>query len=287
MITRLGHLAKFVVCLFVGSVSWSHVVHSQTIAPVPKGEIKGHVLQHTERSLAAAVSQAAVVLPATATGTVTFVGKWADTPSTQARVPVVIFLHGSSGLGLKAISEWQLWLASLGVASVAPNSFALPDRVTYSSPVGKDVYEKIHALRGAEIDATVAAVKQAAWVDMTRLVLAGTSEGAVAVARHSGSSFAGRMIYSWSCEDNYFVDSARNAIELDKPVLNIMSTVDPYFSQSNPWLGNPVAKGHCADALKAHPRATIVLIPGAPHTLINFPAARSATVAFLHDITPR
>jgi hypothetical protein len=59
----------------------------------------------------------------------------------KARVPVVVFLHGSSGLGLKAIGEWQQWLATLGVASIAPDSFALPDRLTYTSPVGKDVYE--------------------------------------------------------------------------------------------------------------------------------------------------
>ena len=31
------------------------------------------------------------------------------------RAPVVVFLHGSSGLGLKAIGEWQLWLADLGI----------------------------------------------------------------------------------------------------------------------------------------------------------------------------
>ena len=33
------------------------------------------------------------------------------------------------------------------------DSMVLPDRITYSSPVGKDVYEKIHALRGSEITA--------------------------------------------------------------------------------------------------------------------------------------
>ena len=53
-------------------------------------------------------------------------GKFQDSPRTSgARVPVVVFMHGSSGLGLKAIGEWQQWLASLGWASLAPDSFAL------------------------------------------------------------------------------------------------------------------------------------------------------------------
>jgi dienelactone hydrolase len=256
-------------------------------APAPKGAIQQGALQHTERSLAAVVAQAAVVLPAAATGGAVFVGKWADVPATKARVPVVVFLHGSSGLRLKAIADWQLWLASLGVASVAPDSFALAERATYSSPVDKDFYEKIHALRGAEITAALAAVKQVTWADTSRIVLAGTSEGAVAVARYSGKEFAGRIIYSWSCEDNYFVESPKNSIDPDKPVLNVMSTVDPYFSQSNSWIGNASAKGHCADALKDHKRATIVLIPGAPHTLMTFPAARNATASLLQDLAPR
>jgi len=272
----------------VASAFLTTVASAQTAAAVPpKGAIQPGAMLHTERSLAAVVSQAALVLPAAAAGGAMFVGKWADAPATKARVPVVIFLHGSSGLRLKAIADWQAWLATLGVASVAPDSFALPERVTYSSPVDKEFYEKIHTLRGAEIAATLAAVKLAPWADNARLVLAGTSEGAVAVARYSGKEFAARMIFSWSCEDNYFVERPKNAIDPDKPVLNVMSTVDPYFSQSNAWLGNAAAKGHCGDALKDHKQATIVLIPGAPHTLMTLPAARSVTAAFLQDLSPR
>ena len=36
-------------------------------------------------------------------------------------------------------------------ATVAPDSFALLDRFTYTSPIGKDIYERIHALRTSEI----------------------------------------------------------------------------------------------------------------------------------------
>ena len=260
-------------------------VHADAQTATPKGEVKGSAFVHTDQSLASAVQQAALVLPASATGQDIFSGKFANAPPTKGRVPVVLFLHGSSGLSLKAIGEWQLWLASQGVASIAPDSFALPDRVTYTSPIDKETYERIHALRNSEITAALTALRNATWADQNRLILAGASEGAVPIARYTGKEFAGRLVYSWSCEDNYFVNTPQNAFEAEKPVLNVISSVDPYFSPSNPWLGNPNAKGHCADALKENKNATIVLIPGAPHTLLNLPAARNATAAFIAAIS--
>ena len=251
----------------------------------PSGEVKGGNWQHTDQSLAAAVALATLVLPASVTGTTVYSGRFADAPPTTGRVTTVLFLHGSSGLGLKAIGEWQLWLASLGVASMAPDSFALPDRITYTSPIATDIYEHIHSLRASEIRAGLSALQKTTWANPNRLILAGASEGAVAVARYPGREFAARIVYSWSCEPNYFVTAPRNAFEADEPVLNIISSVDPYFSPSNPWLGNPAARGHCADALKDDKRAVIVLIPGAPHTLLNLPAARDATAALLAALT--
>ena len=213
-----------------------------------------------------------------------FVGKLADAPKGGAvKVPVVVFLHGSSGLALAAIGEWQKWLAGMGIASVAPNSFTLPDRVTYKSPIDKASYEKINQLRGSEIAPTLDALKAYAWADASQFLLAGTSEGAVSVARYKGNEFAARMLYAWSCETNYFVMQPENAFELNKPVLNIISASDPFFSSSNPFLGSPAAKGHC-DALKNNPQAAVVLIPDAPHTLLNFPAARHATAGFLNQV---
>lgn len=250
----------------------------------PVGGIKGSAWQHTPASLAASVADGALVLPAGATGKGVFAGKFKEAPPVTGRFPAVIFLHGSSGLGLKAIGEWQLWLASLGVVSLAPDSFALPERVTYTSPIDKASYEKIHALRGAEIAAALAVLSKQPWIDATRIALVGTSEGSVAVARYPGSEFAGRIVYSWSCEPNYFVVEPGNAFEPGKPVLNVISSVDPYFSAANSWLGNPAPQGHCAAALRESKQATIVLIPGAPHTLFNLPQARSATAAFVADV---
>ncbi len=260
-------------------------VHAGAQPAAPTGEIKGDAWVHTSESLANAVQQADVCLPAAATGGAVFCGKFKSlVQTTGKRVPVVVFLHGSTGLGLKAIGEWQQWLAVLGYASVAPDSFALPGHVTYKSPIDKDSYEKIHALRASEIAPMLAAVKNQSWADSAQLLLAGSSEGSVPVARYTGTEFAARILYAWSCESNYFVKEPQNAFEPAKPVLNVISATDPFFSRSNTWLGNAQAQGHCAAALKGNPRASVLLVPDAPHTLLNLPATRSATAGFLSQL---
>jgi dienelactone hydrolase len=280
------HLAKILCSIGILSLLMACAQTPPSAPPpqAPKGEVTGTAAVHTPASAAGVIAKAAVVLPASVTGGAVYVGTFANMPKdTKAKAPVVVFLHGSSGLALKAIGDWQLWLASVGVASIAPDSFALPDRITYKSPVGKDVYEKIHALRASEIPLAVQALRSVAWADTSRMMLAGTSEGGPAVARYTGNEFAGRIMYSWSCENNYFVSEHRTA-NIAQPVLNVMSSTDVFFSPSNTWLGNTAAKGYCGDAWKDHKEATIVLIPGAPHTLLNLPAARHATLGFVRDV---
>lgn len=254
-------------------------------AQAPDGEVKGNAYTHTAASSKEVIQNSQVSVPAVYNNGQEYFGKFRDAPSdVKGNIPIVIFMHGSSGLGLKAIEEWQHWLSKLGVASIAPDSFVLPDRITYKSPVSKEVYEKIHALRASEIQLAIQALKNIQWVDKSRIVLAGTSEGGTAVARYDGSELAGRIIFSWSCENNYFVTSPITAVPLGQPVLNVISANDPFFSPSNKWLGNNEALGHCANALKDHKNSSIVLIPGAPHTLINLRAARQPVEKFLLDI---
>jgi len=64
-------------------------------------------------------------------------------------------------------------------------------------------------------------------------------------------------------------------------VLNVISASDPFFSRSNSWLGASDAAGHCGAAFKGQAGAAVLLLPDAPHTLINLPAARHAVAGFL------
>lgn len=264
----------------------SVISSTSVIAATPKGEIKGSAVTHTKESMKQAIDAGWVVLPAALTGADVYEGIFSAAPKTTGKAPSLIFVHGSGGLN-DNIKAFQRWLAEhLGIASMTMDSFQLPDRMTYSSPIAKSDYEKIHALRSSELTAAVDWLKTTPWFD-GRFVIAGTSEGAVAVARYTRAESApverGRIIFSWSCEDNYHVDGHKTNIPNDLPVLNVMSATDKYFSTANSYLGNDAALGHCGKALAQNKVSSIVLIPGAPHTLMNLPQAREAVEGFLKD----
>lgn len=249
--------------------------------------MRGTAWQHTPASAARLIDEARVALPSRVTGIAQVsYGPWRTLPQTQVsrRVPVVVFLHGAGGPGQRPIEEWQRWLAGLGVASVAPDSQVLPGRLSYRSPVARDVYERVHALRASEVELALRAVRNAPWADPERIVLAGASEGAVAVARHDASGVRARMVFSWSCENNYFVAEHRTALAPQAAVLNVISASDPFFTAANPSLGLARPVGHCAPVLAMHKQATVVLIPGAPHTVLNVPAARHAVEGFVREV---
>ncbi|PWC56744.1 hypothetical protein TSO221_01140 [Azospirillum sp. TSO22-1] len=268
-------------------------------------EIKGSVLEPSPANLARTWDGANVVLPAALAGGALWQGRLRDMPAaagrspdamagrspdatvvrspdaTVVRSPVVVVMHGSSGVA-GFIKDYQVWLAVvLGLPSVAPDSMAIPDRLTYTSPVGKDVYERVHDLRLAELRHALAQVATLPWADPERVGIVGTSEGAVPVARLPEAGPAARIVYSWSCETNYFVEEPRTAIPRETPVLSVIASRDPYFSPDNPWNTAYAVKGHCAEALKTHAGAAVLLLASDKHTVMNTPEARDAARAFL------
>ncbi|MGJ4926701.1 hypothetical protein ACQR1I_01750 [Bradyrhizobium sp. HKCCYLS2038] len=248
------------------------------------GDIKGTVLEPSPENLALTWAKANLVLPATLAGGRRWEGHAEDAPDVIGIAPLVVVMHGSSGVA-PAIKEFQAWLADeLGAASVAPDSLAIPDRLTYTSPVDVATYERVHDLRLAELQNALKASRDWSWVDRLRVVLAGTSEGAVAVGRYAGKDAAARLIYSWSCEDNYFVTSPRLGIGPKEPVLNVISARDPYFSAVNPWNKDRAVTGSCAAALKDDPKAEVMVVDADVHTILNRPDVRERTGRFLREI---
>ena len=88
-----------------------------------------------------------------------------------------MFAHGSSGIG-EPLKAFGRWLASFGIGFLCPNSFVLKDRITYTSPVSRDDYERIHVMRSAELANAAARLTEVPGFD-GRYVVAGTSEGRV------------------------------------------------------------------------------------------------------------
>lgn len=203
------------------------------------GKMSGTADKHTADSLKASFENAWF---AAARGA--FEGKLSDAPENLPAAPILLFAHGSSGIGapLKAFARF---VSSLGWSFLAPDSFVVPDRITYSSPVSRENYERVHAMRSQELDYAARHLDEAPGFS-GRYAVAGTSEGGVAAARFTapeGRRETGRILFSWPCEDNYHVVVHQTHIPDDVPVLNIMSAEDKYFSRANPWLDNPDAGG--------------------------------------------
>lgn len=237
---------------------------------------------------APALLEADLAIPAHWCGGDVYAGPASLAPSVSVTKPspVVIFLHGSSGLN-DSTRSWQRWLAKeLRLPSLAPNGLVVPGRIRYQSPAAKEVYELVHTARATELQAALACLRHCSWVDPEKIVVAGTSEGAVAVARLEPGLAVGRILYAWSCESNYFVEQHGTRFGQQEPVLNVISTDDPYFRPDNPWHGDAkqLLDGHAAALVKGNRKAVIVLLSGAPHTLYNLSPARNATQAFLGEL---
>lgn len=250
-------------------------------APGAAQTIKGSVLDPTPENVALTWSKGTLTLPAALAGGSVYQGAVEGAPKVEGRHPLVIVMHGSSGVA-SFVKEYQAWLAGeLGLASVAPNSFAIPDRLSYESPVDKATYERVHALRLAELRGALDRALALPWVDPARIAIMGTSEGSVPVARLDDPRPAARLIYAWSCEANYFVEEPRTAIPQATPVLAMISSRDPYFSPANPWNKDQTVQGSCARALKDHAAAAVVIVSGNQHTIVNRPDVRDIAKVFL------
>ena len=251
-------------------------------APGLAQRVEGSFAEPTPEHLAGSWSGAQLSLPGG------YQGRLRDAPGVIGRLPLVILMHGSSGLGLAAVGQFGSWLAGQGMAVIAPDSFATADRLTYVSPVPAVVTERIHSLRLAELEHALTQARALPWVDPARIVIAGSSEGAVPIGRLvTTPEPAGRIITSWGCEAGYFVDAPRIAIPREAHVLTVVAARDPFFSPLNPWSAGFAITGSCAAALRMHADATSVVVSTDQHTLLGHPQAREAVTSFLARILPR
>lgn len=247
------------------------------------GSLQGTVKKHSAETLVATWMNAYVTIPNNEGGAPK-TGQLTDFVKEDRRYPVVVFMHGSSGVNAQ-IKAFAYWLSdALRIACVVPDSMQTKDRLTYTSPVPAEDYEMIHAMRLEELELAMTEIKKVSWCD-GRVIVAGTSEGGVAAARYQATGEMlqekAKMIFSWSCENNYHVKSHQSHLPDDLPVLNVMSASDKFFSQANSYLDNPKAIGHAGNVLANNKNAEIILLPSAPHTLINLSQTRDAVATFL------
>jgi len=179
------------------------------------------------------------------------------------KFPLILFMHGCAGM-LGGSRNTVTILRSMGYAAIGPNSFARLGRKRNCSGNKPGIL----SLRQGEIRHALAQIRKLNWVDPSRLVLAGFSEGAQAVAGYGGNDvFAGYIIMAFGC-----TRGNGRSISTSRPVLAIQGA------------GDPVSKGTCTVGFNKH--SASILVPGAAHDVTGYPETSSALRKFLAAVAP-
>jgi len=192
------------------------------------------------------------------------------------KAPVVVYMHGS-GQAIDRSSEfpklkWDYgygeWVTQAGYIFVAPDSYGMKDRPSFSSPVPKENYEHVHNIRQAEIAQAARSLVTQSYANTDEMYLLGVSEGAMAAARYHGKEFKGRLVVSWSCEPGYFTDYPKVGAGSKNPFLNIIGARDFYFGKDAPYsTGYAKNTGNCATHLSVgnYKNARVIIYPESGH----------------------
>lgn len=202
------------------------------------------------------------------------------------KYPVVIYLHGCSGLWAGSIKRMEM-LAAAGYAAIAPDSFARNKYPKSCDPVTKTggLYRSTLMMRQQDALNAVTRAKQLAWVDANNVFLLGFSEGGITAAMMRGNTpqqhVNARIIEGWTCHAGWPEYQGLRA-PVSEPVMSLVAKHDPWFQAD--W-----ARGECGAFM--HPDNTSVSIQikdgslAHQHGLLEAPALQSKVLAFLHTHT--
>ncbi len=199
-----------------------------------------------------------------------------DALSQGDRQPVVLYLHGCTGIGNFTFFET---LASAGYIVIAPDSMARRFRPLQCEPEsrigGFNLF--VYDFRQAEIGYALERLSQLEAVDADNLYLVGTSEGGVAAALYHGDEFRARVIAQWTCTG---VPRVRGiAAPLETPILAIVRADDPWYDSTRA----PDQEGDCGAFMHNRPRSrSIVLERGEGHDVFADPNSVRLILGFLN-----
>ena len=122
----------------------------------------------------------------------------------EKKYPVVIYLHGCTGITSNHDLRWGRFISNLGFVVILPDSFTRPSRISNCDPVNTvrtGRFPFALAYREQEIAYAISQLKKTNWADMSNIFLMGHSEGANAVAQTNIIGFRGMIMSSGFCAD--------------------------------------------------------------------------------------
>ena len=171
-----------------------------------------------------------------------------------ARAPAVLVMHGCSGM-FPSPNSYRVFFMEYGFAVIEPDSFARPGHSCELSPLEDRIEDLEYAYEK---------VRELPWIDQDRILLMGISQGGRVVSRWTRPGFAAHIILANNCE------AGQPGAPLETPVLAVIGENDEYFE------GSCDLSGH-------HAASRSIVIPGAPHAIIDHEETALAMEALLHQ----
>lgn len=192
-------------------------------------------------------------------------------------MPVVIYLHGCTGIVDWHDYDWGRTLSSAGYIVIMPDSMAREGRRPNCDPVQKrgGQFPEAHEYRQQEITYSLDQIKQAPWADKNRIFLVGHSEGGTAVSISTHPEPRANVILAWTC--TYRWEPKLDGIKSPKniPILAVAAVNDE-------WRVSKPTYGRCADRADGRSVKQIDL-KGSIHATTKYPESKPAVLEFLRQ----
>jgi poly(3-hydroxybutyrate) depolymerase len=119
---------------------------------------------------------------------------------TDTRRPVLIYLHGCTGLAADA-PRWGETMRNLGFIVIQPDSFARPGRRPNCDPRSNTTgyFPGVRELRDEEVRFAVAQAQKAPWADPDRIFVLGHSEGGFVAMRSVVPGVRATIVSGYYC----------------------------------------------------------------------------------------
>jgi hypothetical protein len=201
-----------------------------------------------------------------------------DKVTVNKPLPVVIYLHGCTGIDPNHDMRWGDFVKRLGYIAVLPNSMARPGRKPNCDPKTKSGggFPQAPAMRIEEIRYAMEQIKKSAWADTDNVFLMGHSEGGQAAARTKLGGFRGIIISGWHCTNSKRPGFDGIFAPLETAILTLEWDHDAWFE------GTP-QQGSCTNKFGERKKARQVLFSGTQHSTYEQPEAHDAVAQFLKE----
>jgi predicted esterase len=194
-------------------------------------------------------------------------------------LPVLIYLHGCTGIYEPHDLSWASYIADQGFIVILPDSMARPGRIPNCDPklkVGNNAFPNAGRYRQEEITYALSQVMKSLWADKQNIFLMGHSEGGMAVAKSAHPDFAGKIISGWTCVNPLY--PAYDGIYSPKnlPILAVAYVDDE-------WRKGKFTEGHCLDKAEGRINFSQIDLEGWFHNTYGNSEARKGVKEFLNQ----